>query len=96
ELPPWQEVKHEINLIDETKQYSYFMPKCSKSFQQQLQDKIDCYVQNYALHELEMLVILEALLKWEDKLLGYEIHVITDYCQVPLTMGAQLHWASPY
>ncbi|KNZ71609.1 Pro-Pol polyprotein [Termitomyces sp. J132] len=45
ELPPCQEVNHEINLIDETKQYSYFMPKCSKSLQQQLQDKIDCYVQ---------------------------------------------------
>ncbi|KAG6818407.1 hypothetical protein H0H92_002749, partial [Tricholoma furcatifolium] len=26
--------------------------------------------QNYAVHELETLAILEALLKWEDKLLG--------------------------
>ena len=35
--------------------------------------------QNYAVHELEMLTILEALLKWEDKLMGYEIHIITNY-----------------
>jgi hypothetical protein len=32
---------------------------------------------NYAVHELETLSILEALLKWEDKLIGYCIHVIT-------------------
>jgi len=35
--------------------------------------------QNYAVHKLEMLVILKALLKWEDKLMGYEIHIITNY-----------------
>jgi hypothetical protein len=35
--------------------------------------------QNYAVHELEMLAILEALLKWEDKLIGYCVHVITDH-----------------
>ena len=35
--------------------------------------------QNYAVHELEMLAILEALMKWEDKLIGYNIHIITDY-----------------
>jgi hypothetical protein len=35
--------------------------------------------QNYAVHELETLAILEALLKWEDKLIGYHIHVITDH-----------------
>jgi hypothetical protein len=28
---------------------------------------------------LETLAILEALLKWEDKLIGYRIHVITDH-----------------
>ncbi|KNZ80090.1 hypothetical protein J132_07378 [Termitomyces sp. J132] len=44
ELPPWQEVNHEINLIDESQQYSYFMPKCPKSLQQQLWDRINCYV----------------------------------------------------
>ena len=35
--------------------------------------------QNYAVHELEMLAILEALMKWEDKLIGYDIHIITDH-----------------
>jgi hypothetical protein len=29
-----------------------------------------------AVHELETLAILEALLKWEDKLIGYRIHII--------------------
>ena len=35
--------------------------------------------QNYTVHELEMLAILEALLKWEDKLMGCELHIITDH-----------------
>jgi hypothetical protein len=35
--------------------------------------------QNYAVHELETLAILKALLKWEDKLVGYHVHVITDH-----------------
>ena len=35
--------------------------------------------QNYAVHELEMLAILEALLKWEDKLMEYKIHIIMDH-----------------
>ena len=35
--------------------------------------------QNYRVFEHEMLAILEALLKWEDKLLGYHIHVVTDH-----------------
>jgi hypothetical protein len=35
--------------------------------------------QNYAMHEMETLAILEALQKWEDKLLGYNVHIITDY-----------------
>ncbi len=34
---------------------------------------------NYAVHELETLAILEALIKWEDKLMGYKIHIITDH-----------------
>ena len=34
---------------------------------------------NYRVFELETLAILEALLKWEDKLLGYRIHVVTDH-----------------
>jgi ABC-type antimicrobial peptide transport system permease subunit len=31
------------------------------------------------VHELEALTILEVLLKWEDKLIGYHIHIITDH-----------------
>jgi hypothetical protein len=34
---------------------------------------------NYAVHELETLAILEALQKWEDKLVGYKVHIITDH-----------------
>jgi hypothetical protein len=33
----------------------------------------------YRVFEMETLAILEALLKWEDKLLGYKINVITDH-----------------
>ena len=35
--------------------------------------------QNYTVHKLEVLMILEALMKWEDKLIGYNIHIITDH-----------------
>lgn len=35
--------------------------------------------QNYAVHELETLAILKALIKWEDKLIGRRLHVITDH-----------------
>jgi hypothetical protein len=35
--------------------------------------------QHYAVQELEMLAILEALQKWEDKLVGHKFHVITDH-----------------
>ena len=34
---------------------------------------------NYVVHELETLAILEALLKWEDKLIRYHIHSIMDH-----------------
>lgn len=34
---------------------------------------------NYCVFETETLVMLEALLKWEDKLIGYCIHVVTDH-----------------
>ena len=35
--------------------------------------------QNFAVHELKTLAILEALIKWEDKLIGYNIHIITNH-----------------
>ena len=34
---------------------------------------------SYHVFEMEMIVILEALLKWEDKLLGRRIHVVMDH-----------------
>jgi hypothetical protein len=34
---------------------------------------------NYRIFEMEMIAILEALLKWEDKLLGRRILVVTDH-----------------
>lgn len=34
---------------------------------------------SYRVFELEMLAILEALLKWEDKLLGRYFHIVTDH-----------------
>lgn len=35
--------------------------------------------QHYRVFEQETLAILEALSKWEDKLIGHEIHIITDH-----------------
>ena len=37
---------------------------------------IQCH---YHIYEQEMLAILKALLKWEEKLLGYRIHVVMDH-----------------
>ena len=34
---------------------------------------------HYAMHELETLVILEGLIKWEDKLIGWRVHIVTDH-----------------
>ncbi len=72
-----------------------------------LADVLSCWIHvqkiysaqhNYRVHELETLSILEALLKWEDKLMGYRIHVITDHqaleffkTQSHLT-GRQMRW----
>ncbi len=53
---------------------------------------------NYRVHELETLAILEALMKWEDKLMGYRIHVITDHKALEFfktqsqLSGRQLRW----
>lgn len=44
ELPPWCEVNHKINLIDDTKQYKYHLPWCPMALQQQLQDKTNQYL----------------------------------------------------
>ena len=34
---------------------------------------------NYHVSEIETLAVLQALLKWEDKLLGYPINIVTDH-----------------
>ena len=34
---------------------------------------------NYRVFEMETIAILEALLKWEDKLLGQRINVVTNH-----------------
>jgi hypothetical protein len=44
-----------------------------------LSKKFTTAQQNYAVFELETLAILEALMKWEDKLFRYRIHIITDH-----------------
>uniref|UniRef100_A0A0W0FWB7 Reverse transcriptase RNase H-like domain-containing protein n=1 Tax=Moniliophthora roreri TaxID=221103 RepID=A0A0W0FWB7_MONRR len=53
---------------------------------------------NYRVFEAETLAILEALLKWEDKLIGYKIHVVTDHESLQFfktqkrLSGHQMHW----
>ena len=44
ELPPWREVNHEINLIDNTKQYKYHLPRCPRALQDQLREKTNRYI----------------------------------------------------
>ncbi|KAG6875771.1 hypothetical protein C0995_008079, partial [Termitomyces sp. Mi166 len=44
ELPPWREVNHEINLIDEGKQYKYHLPRCLQALQEQLHEKTNRYL----------------------------------------------------
>jgi hypothetical protein len=53
---------------------------------------------HYRVFEQEMIVILEALLKWEDKLIGYHIHVVTDHQALEFfktqdwLLSWQTHW----
>ncbi|KAG6898987.1 hypothetical protein C0993_002008 [Termitomyces sp. T159_Od127] len=44
ELPPWREVNHEINLIDNHKQYKYHLPHCPQGLQDQLWKKANSYI----------------------------------------------------
>jgi hypothetical protein len=44
ELPPWQEVNHEINLIDPDKRCHYYLPRCPNSLREQFHKKINRYV----------------------------------------------------
>ena len=43
ELPPFREISHEINLIDENKQYNYHLPKCPDSLRAELTEKVKRY-----------------------------------------------------
>jgi hypothetical protein len=43
-MPPLREINHEINLIDESKQYGYRHPKCPDKFVNELSDKIARYM----------------------------------------------------
>ncbi|KAG6896337.1 hypothetical protein C0992_008925, partial [Termitomyces sp. T32_za158] len=45
ELPPWREVNHKINFIDENKVYKYHLLRCLMALQQQLRDKTNQYLQ---------------------------------------------------
>ena len=44
ELPPFREVNHRIPLVDETKRYNYWLPKCPEALRPLLSEKIDRYV----------------------------------------------------
>jgi hypothetical protein len=45
-LPPLQEVNHSIPLIDETKVYSYYLPKCADAYKEEFHKKVAQYVEN--------------------------------------------------
>jgi hypothetical protein len=53
---------------------------------------------NYHVFEVETIAILEALLKWEDKLIGRHIHIITDHKALEFfkmqkrMSNRQMHW----
>jgi hypothetical protein len=44
QLPPWREVNHEIHLVDDSKRYKYFTPRCPNSLRDELHAKINRYV----------------------------------------------------
>ena len=50
--------------------------------------------QNYAVHELETLAILEFLQKWKDKLVEYKVHIIMDHKALEffITQIRLIHW----
>ena len=60
--------------------------------------KLTSAQRNYRVYKQETLAILEALPRWEDKLLGYPINIVTDhktlefFRQQPMLSGRQTHW----
>ncbi|KAG6886831.1 hypothetical protein C0995_004057 [Termitomyces sp. Mi166 len=59
ELPPWREVNHEINLIDENKQYKYHLSRCPQALQEQLHEKMNQYI-NAKWWEPQLWTVLDA------------------------------------
>ena len=55
--------------------------------------KFSAAQQNYRTHEHETIAILEALIKWEDKLLGQKFVVVTDHKSLEY-FKTQLHLSS--
>ncbi|KIK60582.1 hypothetical protein GYMLUDRAFT_167562 [Collybiopsis luxurians FD-317 M1] len=44
-LPPLREINHQIQLINESKRYNYYMPHCPDSLKVQLSEKLERYSQ---------------------------------------------------
>jgi hypothetical protein len=44
-LPPWREVNHEINIINDNKRYNYYLPCCPHALREELHEKINHYVE---------------------------------------------------
>ena len=47
ELPPLQEVNHEINLINSNKQYTYYLPRCPDMYKEAFYKKLNWYFRVY-------------------------------------------------
>ncbi|KAL0562552.1 hypothetical protein V5O48_019534, partial [Marasmius crinis-equi] len=41
ELPPFRAINHRIQLIDESKKYTYYLPRCPDYLKNQLNEKLD-------------------------------------------------------
>ena len=67
-VPKWESVIYRQGESWDTCQPAGFLSKKFTSTQH-----------NYGMHEHETLAVLEALMKWEDKLLGRKFTVVTDH-----------------
>src|SRR6202040_924589 len=69
-LPPLQEVNHKIPIIDEEKQYNYYLPRCPDALKTQLIDKIQNFKSAGWWEETRTAKNLQAKLDRLDKLTG--------------------------